>query len=138
MSKERRVAPRTICAVPVRFRVRTDIFAPKPQQRACVRGDRTAPTFAPDVLDGETVNISALGIYFKTREHVAFGEELEMSFRLPGELTGRTAEDSGAPPASFTSMRALTAKALRESALRLVVSRNVSPEKLAPPSRADR
>jgi hypothetical protein len=93
MSKERRVAPRTICTVPVRFRVRTDIFAPKPQQRAYVCRDRISPTSAPDVLYGETVNISAVGIYFKSREHVAFGEELEMSFRLPGELTGRTAED---------------------------------------------
>jgi PilZ domain len=93
MSKERRVAPRTICTLPVRFRVRTDIFAPAPQQRVYARGERAAAAFAPGVLDGETVNISAVGIYFKSREHVAFGEELEMFFRLPGELTGRTAED---------------------------------------------
>ena len=93
MSKERRVAPRKFCTLPVRFRVRTDIFAPEPQQRAYARGERAAAALAPGVLDGETVNISTLGIYFKSRERVAFGEELEMSFRLPGELTGRTAED---------------------------------------------
>ena len=93
MSKERRVAPRKLCTLPVRFRVRTDIFAPEPQQKAYARGERTAAALAPGVLDGETVNISTLGIYFKSRERVAFGEELEMSFRLPGELTGRTAED---------------------------------------------
>ena len=93
MSKERRVAPRKFCTLPVRFRVRSDIFAPEPQQRVYARGERAAATFAPGVLDGETVNISTLGIYFKSREHVASGEELEMSFRLPAELTGRTAED---------------------------------------------
>jgi hypothetical protein len=94
MSKERRVAPRKIYTVPVRFRVRTDVFAPPPQQRAYARDERAAATLAPDaLLDGETVNISALGIYFKSSEHVAFGEELEMSFRLPSELTGRSAQD---------------------------------------------
>jgi PilZ domain len=93
MSKERRVAPRKFCTLPVRFRVRTDIFAPEPQQRAYARGERAAAAFAPSVLEGEAVNISTLGIYFKSRERVAFGEELEMSFRLPGELTGRSAED---------------------------------------------
>jgi PilZ domain len=93
MSKERRVAPRKFCTLPVRFRVRTDIFAPEPQERAYARGERAAAALSPSVLEGETVNISTLGIYFKSREGVAFGEELEMSFRLPGELTGRTAED---------------------------------------------
>ena len=93
MSKERRVAPRKFCTLPVRFRVRTDIFAPEPQQRAYARGERAATALAPGVLDGETLNISTLGIYFRSSEHVAFGEELEMSFRLPGELTGRSGED---------------------------------------------
>ena len=83
MSKERRVAPRKFCTLPVRFRVRTDIFAPEPQERANARGERTTAAFARGVLDGETVNISTVGIYFKSSEHVAFGEELEMYFRLP-------------------------------------------------------
>ena len=94
MSKERRVAPRKVYTVPVRFRVRTDVFAPPPPQRAYARGERAAATRPSDaLLDGETVNISSLGIYFTSSEHVACGEELEMSFRLPGELTGRSAED---------------------------------------------
>jgi hypothetical protein len=89
MSKERRVAPRKVYTAPVRFRVRRDVFAPAPQ-RAGARGAQAAATLAPDVLEGETVNISHLGIYFKSSGHVAFGEELEMSLRLPGELTGRS------------------------------------------------
>jgi hypothetical protein len=92
MSKERRVAPRKVYAAPVRFRVRRDVFAPAPQ-RAGARGEQAAATLAPDVLEGETVNISPLGIYFKSGGHVAFGEELELSFRLPGELTGRSPVD---------------------------------------------
>jgi hypothetical protein len=92
MSKERRVAPRKVYTAPVRFRVRRDVFAPAPL-RGGARGAQTAATLAPDVLEGETVNISHLGIYFKSSGHVAFGEELEMSFRLPGELTGRSAVD---------------------------------------------
>jgi hypothetical protein len=89
MSKERRVAPRKVYTAPVRFRVRRDVFAPAPQ-RVGARGTQAAAALAPDVLEGETVNISHLGIYFKSSGHVAFGEELELSFRLPGELTGRS------------------------------------------------
>jgi len=93
MYKERRIVPRRVFTMPVRVRLRTDLFAPAPKRRTDTRGDRADATFTPDVLDGETVNISELGIYFKSNEHVAFGEELEMSFSLPGELTGRGPEN---------------------------------------------
>ncbi len=93
MSKERRIAPRKVYRVPVRFRVRTDVFAPAPPRKGTARDERAAATLAPDVLEGETVNISQLGIYFKSSGQVAFGEELEMTFRLPGELTGRNPVD---------------------------------------------
>ena len=92
MSKERRIAPRKVFTAPVRVRVRRDVFAPAPP-RAGARGEQGAETLAPDVLEGETINISHLGIYFKSSGHVAFGEELEMSFRLPGELTGLSPVD---------------------------------------------
>ncbi len=84
MSKDRRIAPRKVYAMPVQVRVRTEVFAP-------ARGEQIAATL-PDLQYGETINISELGIYFKSNERVAFGEELEMSFRLPGELTGRGPE----------------------------------------------
>jgi hypothetical protein len=92
MSKDRRVAPRKIYAMPVQVRVQTEVFAPAPNQRAHARGEQVSVTLAPDLRRGETLNISELGIYFKSNERVAFGEELEMSFRLPGELTGRGPE----------------------------------------------
>jgi len=92
MSKDRRIAPRKAYALPVQVRVRTEVFAPVPSQRAHARAEQLAATPAPDLLHGETINISELGIYFKSNERVAFGEELEMWFRLPGELTGRGPE----------------------------------------------
>jgi hypothetical protein len=93
LSKERRIAPRKDFTMPVRVRVRTDLFAPAPKRRTDARGNRADATLAPNMLDGEMVNISELGIYFKSNEHVAFGEELEVSFSLPGELTGRSPEN---------------------------------------------
>ena len=93
LSQERRIAPRKVYTMPVRVRVRTDVLAPAVQQRECTRGERAVATRVPNVLDGETVNISELGIYFKSSEHIAFGEELEICFRLLGELTGRSPED---------------------------------------------
>jgi len=93
MSKERRVAPRRDYTVKVRFRIRRDVFAPAPPRKPTARGERAVATLAPDVFDGEMVNISQLGIYFKSSGHVAFGEEIEMSFRLAGELTGRNPLD---------------------------------------------
>jgi hypothetical protein len=92
MSKDRRIAPRKLYAMPVQVRVRTEVFAPAPSHRAHARGEQIAPTVAPDLRHGETINISELGIYFKSKERIAFGEELEMSFRLPSELTGRGPE----------------------------------------------
>jgi hypothetical protein len=92
MSKDRRMAPRKAYTMPVQVRVRTEVFAPAPEERAHARGEQMAATMAPDLRYGETVNISELGIYFKSNERIAFGEELEMSFRLPGELTGRGPE----------------------------------------------
>jgi hypothetical protein len=93
MSEDRRIAPRKIYAMPLQVRVRTEVFAPAPNERAHARGEQVAVTPAPDLRHDETVNISELGIYFKSNKRVAFGEELEMSFRLPGELTGRGSEN---------------------------------------------
>ena len=92
MPMERRIAPRDVYTLPVRFRVCRDVFAPAPQ-RARAHGAGADATLASDVFDGETVNISHLGIYFTSNRQIAFGEELEISFRLPGELTGRSPLD---------------------------------------------
>jgi PilZ domain len=92
MSKDRRMAPRKAYMMSVQVRVRTEVFAPAPDHRAHARGEQIAATLDPGLRLGETINISELGIYFKSHERIAFGEELEMSFRLPGELTGRGPE----------------------------------------------
>lgn len=92
MSKERRTALRKPCAVPVRFRVRTEIFAPEPPERTHARGEQFSATRSIGVQEGETINISELGIYFKSTKQVAFGEEIEVSLKLPVELTGRGPE----------------------------------------------
>jgi PilZ domain len=92
MSKDRRIALRKVYTIPVQIRVRTEVFAPIPNERVRARDERHAAALPPDPRDGETVNISELGIYFKSKERIAFGEELEMFFRLPSELTGRGPE----------------------------------------------
>lgn len=92
MSRERRTATRKPCAVPVRFRVRTEIFAPEPPERTRARSEQLWAMRSTGVQEGETINISELGIYFKSTKHVAFGEEIEVSLKLPVELTGRGPE----------------------------------------------
>jgi PilZ domain len=92
MSPERRTAPRKPCAVPVRFRVRTEIFAPEPPERMRTHGGHSSSMRTAGIQEGETINISELGLYFKSTKHVAFGEEIEVSLKLPVELTGRGPE----------------------------------------------
>jgi hypothetical protein len=43
-------------------------------------------------IEGESVNLSERGIYFRSRQRVNVGEPLEMYFTIPRELTGRSAE----------------------------------------------
>jgi hypothetical protein len=43
-------------------------------------------------IEGESVNLSERGIYFRSRQRVCVGEPLEMYFTIPRELTGRGAE----------------------------------------------
>jgi hypothetical protein len=72
--------------------VLTEIFAPEPPERVRTRGAQYSVTREEGVLEGETINISELGIYFKSSKRVAFGEEIEVCLKLPVELTGRSPE----------------------------------------------
>ena len=86
--KERRVSPRKDCAVPLRFRVVSQMAGALnsgevPVAQASSRG----------ILEGEAVNLSERGIYFRSRERVSVGSPLEIFFRLPRELTGRSSEE---------------------------------------------
>ena len=76
---ERRINPRKPCMVPVRFRVLSGIEG----VGAVSRG----------ILEGEAVNLSERGIFFRSRERLSVGAALELYFRLPRELTGRAVEE---------------------------------------------
>ena len=84
-NKERRIAPRKECTVPLRFRVTkgADPFARE-------TGASARTPFG--TIEGESVNLSERGIYFRSRQRVNVGEPLEMYFTIPRELTGRSAE----------------------------------------------
>ncbi len=90
--RERRVSPRKLCAVPLRFRVSTNGRNAQAGMAADY-GLRDLKTLASAAtLEGEALNISERGVYFTSREALQIGEALDMFFTLPRELTGRQAE----------------------------------------------
>jgi hypothetical protein len=50
------------------------------------------PARVLDMQEGETVNLSERGIYFKTAQKVKIGQAMELYFTLPRELTRRSPE----------------------------------------------
>ena len=86
VNKERRIAPRKECTVPLRFRVAKSVDS-------LARETAGASARTPfGTIEGESVNLSERGIYFRSRQRVNVGEPLEMYFTIPRELTGRSAE----------------------------------------------
>jgi PilZ domain len=92
-TNERRIAPRKACVVPLRFRVMTR--GHRPNENAVSTHEMRAARASARIgtMEGESVNLSERGIYFKSRERVSIGEPLEMYLTIPRELTGRGAED---------------------------------------------
>jgi len=91
--QERRISPRKECVIPVRFRIVKNGTKPSDasvRSTESARGPLTHAHFG--TLDGETVNLSERGIYFISGEKVRIGEELEIYFTLPLEVTGRRSE----------------------------------------------
>lgn len=88
---ERRVSPRKDCAVPLRFRIISNATIVSPAEAAA--GHAVAAVPSRGILEGEAVNLSERGIYFRSRERLSIGMPLEIYFRLPRELTGRSAEE---------------------------------------------
>jgi len=91
--RERRIAPRKGCLVPLRFRVLTNEGSVREEELAAkfeLRGPKSSIYHA--TLAGEALNLSERGVYFTSREELSVGAPLEMYFTLPRELTGRNPE----------------------------------------------
>ena len=114
MSNERRIAPRKIFSIPIRIRPlaselvsvaagatasKVAMTSNQPSTSAHAASSPisgSAATARPvrvlDMQEGETVNLSERGIYFKTAQKVKIGQSMELYFTLPRELTGRNPE----------------------------------------------
>jgi len=113
-SNERRIAPRKIFSIPIRIRplaseslsvaagstvsrsATTSSYSAVPVSPASSLMNSAVATSKPvrvlDMQEGETVNLSERGIYFKTAQKVKIGQAMEIYFTLPRELTGRNPE----------------------------------------------
>jgi len=90
--KERRIAPRRDCIIPLRFRVvtRSSDSAVQTAIAHDVLAEKSATYFG--TTDGEALNLSERGIAFKSRERLGIGDPIEVFLTLPRELTGRNPE----------------------------------------------
>jgi hypothetical protein len=95
-AKERRIAPRKVCAIPLRFRILTHFVGVgigdsagslSPSQKA-----RLTESGRVGIQEGEAVNLSERGIRFNSNMKLHVGEPIEMFFTLPTELSGRSPE----------------------------------------------
>jgi hypothetical protein len=94
-NKERRLSPRKGCVVQLRFRIASNEFEISQRSADTTGVTRDVAVRAPaylGTLEGESVNLSERGIYFRSRERLCIGEPIEMYFTLPRELTGRYIE----------------------------------------------
>lgn len=116
-SSERRIAPRKIFSIPIRIRplaseslsvaagstvsrnATTSSYSVAPTSSASPASSlmnsavaTSKPVRVLDMHEGETVNLSERGIYFKTAQKVKIGQAMEIYFTLPRELTGRSPE----------------------------------------------
>jgi hypothetical protein len=96
--RERRIAPRKDCVVPVRFRVLASVSVAGRFATAVDAADQLESLAARksnllSAVTGETVNLSERGVYFRSRHNVSVGQPLEMYLTLPRELTGRSPEE---------------------------------------------
>ena len=107
-SNERRIASRKSFSIPIRIRALAGEAASVAAGATVSRNAMTSshattgpissgagtakPVLVVDMQEGETVNLSERGIYFKTAQKVKIGQAMELYFTLPRELTGRCPE----------------------------------------------
>ena len=92
-NQERRRSPRKECAVPLRFRI---LNGDAPAGTSVRLGDScNGPTTHGHfgMAEGKAENLSERGVYFVSREELCAGEDVELFFTLPSELTGRPSEN---------------------------------------------
>lgn len=89
LSGERRISPRKHCVLALRFRVVVSKHQ-SAQESAGIGAARASTYFG--TVEGESVNLSERGIYFRSQKKMTVGQPLEMYFTIPRELTGRTSE----------------------------------------------
>ena len=100
-NKERRIAPRKNCSIPIHFRSFTSEYVPAgvgvgvAASGGSSRRARNvqAQTNYQETVVGETFNLSERGIGFKSPLKFSLGETVEMYFTLPRDLTGRKPEE---------------------------------------------
>jgi PilZ domain-containing protein len=106
-SNERRIASRKSFSIPIRIRPlaseAASVAAGAISRNAMTSSHATTrpisgstgtakPVRVVDMQEGEMVNLSERGIYFKTAQKVKIGQAMELYFTLPRELTGRCPE----------------------------------------------
>ena len=98
-NKERRIAPRKNCSIPIHFRSFTSEYVPVSVGVGARNGSPRESRFSraqmgyQETIVGETFNLSERGIGFKSPLKFSVGETVEMYFTLPRELTGRRPEE---------------------------------------------
>jgi hypothetical protein len=98
--KERRVAPRKTCTIPIRFRsftshelVPASVGVAASGGSAKASGEARERVSTQETIIGQTVDISERGIGFKSPLKFTVGESVEVFLTLPRELTGRRPEE---------------------------------------------
>ncbi len=95
LKDDRRVANRKTYSLPVRYTVLTEELVTVPYEETrgvvAVRNPKRSDSLR-NSREGETVNLSERGIYFRSEEKLGVGDPLEIIFTLPTELTGRSPE----------------------------------------------
>jgi len=97
-AKERRIAPRKACAIPLRFRVLSHFVRAgvgtgvSAGSSSTGRELRQKLSVRAGIQGGQSINLSERGIYFRSHSQLSVGEPIEIYFTLPTELTGRSPE----------------------------------------------
>jgi hypothetical protein len=90
-ASERRLSARKVCAIPLRFRIISNGSVALRESDA--EHEAALANGSPErTAEGQALNVSERGMYFTSRQKLTVGQALEMQFVLPGELTGRSAE----------------------------------------------